>query len=520
MDCQATWSFTATPCDPTVVADFTTPPALSTGPLTCPAKQLDADQRQGLAIQVLAGIATVSELAREHEVSRKFVYHQVHTAQQALQQAFEPPSPRDDVLFYLPVTKDWLRQLVLALVLICHSSYRGVVELLGDLFDYSMSLGTVHNIVRSAVPQAQWFNQQYDLSAVRIGTHDEIFQASDPVLVGVDTVSTFCYLLSWEEHRDAETWGIRLLELVDCGLAPEAIVADGGSGLRAGQKLALPDVPCRGDHFHLISDFEAAVGSLERHAYQAIDACEQRQREQTRQERRGQPLHSAAQRLCHARAACDPAIKLFDDVSLLLDWLRHDILAVAGPSYAERCVLYDFVVAELQSRLELCPDQLRPIHRLLKNGREEFLAFAKELDENLDRLASEFQCSSELLRGVLQLLCREECDSRRYTEEAVLRQQLRGRFFEVCEAVDQLRTRTVRASSLVENLNSRLRGYFFLRRHLGADYLTLLQFFLNHRRFLRSECPQRVGRSPAEVLTGVPHPHWLTLLGFTRFQRA
>jgi hypothetical protein len=115
------------------------------------------------------------------------------------------------------------------------------------------------------------------------------------------------------------------------------------------------------------------------------------------------------------------------------------------------------MVAELQSRVELCPAQLRPIYRLLKNGREEFLAFAKELDENLDRLASEFQCSSELVRGVLQLLSRDECDSRRYKEEAVLRQQLRGRFFEVCEAVDQLRGRTIRASSLVENLNSRLR---------------------------------------------------------------
>jgi len=38
-----------------------------------------------------------------------------------------------------------------------------------------------------------------------------------------------------------------------------------------------------------------------------------------------------------------------------------------------------------------------------------------------------------------------------------------------------------RASSLVENLNSRLRNYFFLRRQLGASYLHLLQFFLNHR---------------------------------------
>ena len=67
---------------------------------------------------------------------------------------------------------------------------------------------------------------------------------------------------------------------------------------------------------------------------------------------------------------------------------------------------------------------------------------------------------------------------------------------------------------MVENLNSRLRSYFFLRRHLGTDYLHLLQFFLNHRRFLRSEHSERAGKSPAELLTGQPHAHWLDMLGF------
>ena len=65
----------------------------------------------------------------------------------------------------------------------------------------------------------------------------------------------------------------------------------------------------------------------------------------------------------------------------------------------------------------------------------------------------------------------------------------------------------------------RLRSYFFLRRQLGKDYLTLLQFFLNHRRYLRSDDPSRVGKSPAELLTGEPHAHWLELLGYTRFSR-
>ncbi len=46
-----------------------------------------------------------------------------------------------------------------------------------------------------------------------------------------------------------------------------------------------------------------------------------------------------------------------------------------------------------------------------------------------------------------------------------------------------------------------------------------VQFFLNHRRYLRSEDPSRVGKSPAELLTSEPHAHWLELLGCTRFSR-
>jgi len=70
----------------------------------------------------------------------------------------------------------------------------------------------------------------------------------------------------------------------------------------------------------------------------------------------------------------------------------------------------------------------------------------------------------------------------------------------------------------VENLNSRLRNYFTLRRHLGDSYLSLLQFFLNHRRFMRSQRAERKGKSPRELMTGQALIHWLTLLGLGSLQ--
>src|SRR5271155_655015 len=110
MDGQATSFVAVTQCDPILGTDSIFWPATVTDNVSCPAKRLAPHERQDLAIQVLAGAETVSELARQHEVSRKFLYQQVHTAEQALSQAFALPStPPEKVLFYLPVTKAWLR---------------------------------------------------------------------------------------------------------------------------------------------------------------------------------------------------------------------------------------------------------------------------------------------------------------------------------------------------------------------------------------------------------------------------
>jgi hypothetical protein len=406
------------------------------------------------------------------------------------------------------------------LVLICHSSTRGVVELLRDVFDHRISLGSVHNIVHDAVPLAQGINQQYDLSSIRIGLLDEIFQAGDPVLVGVDAASTFCFLLSLEDHRDADTWGIRLLELVDRGFAPEAIIADFGSGLRAGHQEALPGVPCRGDVFHVLYTVGPMVRYLENRAYETIEARAKLERKQaTFERRRGRKDPSLVGKLVFAQQAEAKAIALADDVALLARWLRNDILTVDGPEYAIRRDLFDFLVAELRAREPDCPHRIGPIRTLLENQRENLLSFAVELDRDLAALAQEWEISVTTAREVLQIQSLPTWDPKRWQREAALRETLRGRYYGVCADVQELSDRVVRASSLVENLNSRLRTYFFLRRQLGSDYLALLQFFLNHRRYMRSEDPSRVKKSPAELLTNQPHAHWLELLGYERFSQ-
>ena len=99
-------------------------------------------------------------------------------------------------------------------------------------------------------------------------------------------------------------------------------------------------------------DVGPLVRYLENRAYEAIDARTKLQRKQaTAERRRGRKNQTLAkERLSFARPAEAKAIALADEVALLARWLRDDILTVAGPEYAIRRDLLDFVVAEFRDR--------------------------------------------------------------------------------------------------------------------------------------------------------------------------
>ncbi len=339
------------------------------------AARLPESDRKDLAIQALARSETVSDLAARHGVSRKFVYQQTHKAVAALDDAFLSAPPNDEVLFEVAVTRAWLRQAIVGLALICHSSYRGVVEFLRDLLGLSISVGAVHQVLHSATRQADIINRQQDLSGIRVGLHDEIFQGATPVLAGVDARSTYCYLLAAEERRDADTWGVHLLDAAQQGLDPDYTVADAGQGLRAGQTAAWGDTPCHGDVFHIQRQCEGLANTLARLAKGATS------RRQTLQAKtgRGGP-----------RGPNDELVTK---------------LALAGPAQATRQVLFDFIVEELARREPGDARRIRPVRVALQNQRDTLLAFAGVLDDKLADIAQAYAIAEPLVREACVLHC-------------------------------------------------------------------------------------------------------------------
>jgi hypothetical protein len=94
-----------------------------------------------------------------------------------------------------------------------------------------------------------------------------------------------------------------------------------------------------------------------------------------------------------ARASC-----LARDVRTLVQWLRHDVLALAGPDLATRRELFDFIVAELMAREPEDPRRIRPVRVALQNQRDDLLAFAGVLDAKLAGIARAHAISEPLVR--------------------------------------------------------------------------------------------------------------------------
>ena len=95
-------------------------------PRLYPAITMNATEKKLLGLQSLQQQTTISSLAKQSQVSRKFVNSQKNKIVVAVEHVFEPPVYHEPLLFNLPVTQSWLQQFVLSLVFDGHASFRGV----------------------------------------------------------------------------------------------------------------------------------------------------------------------------------------------------------------------------------------------------------------------------------------------------------------------------------------------------------------------------------------------------------
>lgn len=500
---------------------FVEPPGTTIRPSAPPlgARSMGWGDRLGLAKLALQRAHPITRLAEDHGVSRKFVYEQQHHAEAAIERAFEPESLPEGFLGWLPVTRSWIERTILSTALEGHGSIRGICEHVESMTSRSVSEGYVCGVLRDAAARARVINDSQDLSGIHEGAHDEIFSQRTPVLTGVEPASTFIYLLEPARSRDEVAWWAVLTEkrerqglsLAVSILAKPACWSDAASGLRAGVKATFPDIDLRGDVFHVQAEVSEMMTYLENRAYARLGHLEDEERKMARAKKRSAGK-GRSKRLALARERARDAMALFDEMVVLAGWWKEQIQLI-GPDLPHRQELYDWLIHEMETRAWRS-HRIGPVVTYLKNQRDSLLAFVPEIQCGLKQIAQDLQVSLALVDVVYHQFALDPDDPRQDVAQCRLAEEAPEKTDAIVEAIADLLDRVLRASSAVENINSILRGYFFLRRSIGHAFLDLLRFYLNHRRFRRSERPERVGKSPRELLTGQTHAHWLELLGY------
>ncbi len=330
--------------------------------------------KKRIALEALRNRKTITRiLAQENNTSRKNVRQQRDRALEAVDKYFELDNVNaEDILFYLPVTKAWITQLVLVLMLLAHASYRNIAMIIKDLLDCDLSQGSINKIFSDAVDKAKVINSAEDLSSISVTANDELFHFSRPILTGIDTRSLYCYMLNSEDRRDEDTWAIRLMYAEDKGLNPQRAIGDDAKGLVAGHKKVFLKTSYDYDNFHITrglmdlrkffrNRLKAAINELNARkisANQSIDDTE------------------LAEQVILAKKEEEKARNISTTLDILISWLEHDILNKAGPTPNERRELYDFVVDEYK-KLELIePHRITEMRITLENKREMTLAFS------------------------------------------------------------------------------------------------------------------------------------------------
>jgi hypothetical protein len=435
----------------------------------------------------------VSQLARENDVSRKFLYELAAQAEKALEGALAPKQTgRKPQSTPLVVDRAFLHRAMLVLATVLPGSMRGIQLTLELLFGRHCALGLLSETLQAYGEAARQYNAQLIVPLPVLGEVDEIFQGRQPCLTVVDGRSFLVLHLSAEQRRDATTWGVTFLELEERGVQFHDIASDGALGIQAGIRDAGLAVPLRSDLFHLLRKAHQITRHLETQAYRAIETTELarsiKQRAQEPKPRRGRPK-SCKISYAEAQRQESQAIERYDTWCWLFDELRQALRPFNARgelnSSSEARQTLETVAVLLKSMDVI---KVRSFARLKVLGHlEELIAPLAWLEETLAPYRADLDAETEAFivwawqhRHALHIDVDDLTD---------VPADVAAAFWATLELFH-------RASSLAESLHSWLRPHLRAHRGMPDWLLPLLQLFWNHHTFQRGK---RKGHSPIEL---------------------
>jgi hypothetical protein len=230
----------------------------------------------------------------------------------------------------------------------------------------------------------------YNLRVIHDSAADEAFHRHHPILAVVDIDSRFFAQLEQEDQRDAESWGVHLLDMIVRGFQPAINISDQAAGLKKAFDDHLPKTTLRFDHFHLIKASKDLVRFLKNRKDTATMKAVALYERKDRADKRG-TAHDLDEPMRAANAAMAVADSLHELVDSLCTWLQYDVLQLPGSCPADREDLFDFIVDELRSITD--EPRIQTHVRSLIYQKDDLLAVAHSLDGKFQYIADQHAVS-------------------------------------------------------------------------------------------------------------------------------
>ena len=445
----------------------------------------------------------MTQMAQDYHISRTFLYQLSWAAKHHLEELFSDPQ-------YLIEPSDFLLEpWILVLRLEGQCSIPSISSIFKH-FDYQpSSVGYLSQYLKDygrSVPSTLRVAEKKMVFYLS----DEIFAIGVPILVTLEAQSTAILKIELASDRSAETWEAHFKDLDKHLFHSIGMASDRGVGLMTGYQAACQDGRWVCDQFHECQELFHRCQQLERKAYGAIG----------KEMEAGALFHNAKseanlqkrlEQYERSHQACEQAMARYDQLSLLLQWLRAT-LHLCSPLGRLRTVegVRSALIYLLDMRQEVDDEKLAKLLKPIRSHLDDIFVPFEQVESVHGAL---LELMPEPIVDALVLAWHHNhLSSQSHGQKKHAHQQQSQQWLDFAEGLldDQFEPRkvlvfekldtVVKASSLVEMVNSLLRPYLNSSKgQITQETLNLIMFYHNHRRYKGG---RRQGKAPIELLTG------------------
>ena len=449
---------------------------------------------------------SAKELSAKYSCSVQYIYELGRQATNFLSQ-FDQPDLKDDTQIII-VNREYVEATCVFLSVACQASLEDVQIYLKTMLNIELSISTISRIRNKHASTAHSFNSTVDLSNIKVGANDEIFFGQTPVLTGIDLKSTYVYSLNIAPDRTAETWELQMMLLKDQKLELETSISDAGIGLLKGISAAFPNCHIQIDTFHSLYEMGSVVCGIKEKVFSYLKDLYATEW----QILYGKKVFTkTCIRYSQMEQETDRILSLCDQMLILDSWMK-EILAFPGYIAEDSIDLLNWIADEFTNIADLGSDlQFVKFYRLkyaaqtMRNRIPRSQEYLVQLENNIKRRAKELRLDPEVFRLAYHMRTMG-FESKEYQQAtAGIERLLLHKPYAIggiLAELDGILAKTYKASSLVENLNSRLRTLLNDMRGLTYGMADLIQLYMNTKQYRRSYVSERKGKSPLEMLNG------------------